>query len=149
MSNNHRGILVLLPLAVSLGIALSANAKDFDFAKRVKTEKSTILLKHSSFRGQCETKPAVIKILDTPTNGTATVKNGPRKFPKGGKGRMARCDGKTGVASAVIYKPNASFQGRDRVRYQVTFASGRVNNYMFRITVGKAKRSNDGWQKAR
>ena len=62
---------------------------------------------------------------------------------------MASCDGKTGIANGVVYKPNASFQGRDRVRYEVKFASGKTNLYTFRITVGTIKRSNDGWQKAK
>ena len=66
MSRFHRSILVVLPLAVSLGFAFSSQAKDFDFSKRVKVGKSTILIKHSSFRGKCETKPAEIKILDMP-----------------------------------------------------------------------------------
>ena len=149
MNRVHQCILGVLPLAAGLGLVVSAQAKDFDFPKRVKAGKSTILIKHSSFRGKCETKPAEITILEAPKNGTTEIKKGPRKFSNNGKGRMASCNGKTGVASAVVYKPNASFNGRDKLRYEVKFASGKVNKYSFRITVGKVTRSNDGWQKAK
>ena len=131
--------------------ASSVSAKDYSYRKSVKKDSEVRLIPHSSFRGNCETKKAVITILNQPKYGTAKIKSGPRKFRKGGKGRMARCDGKTGIAAAVFYKPNAGYTGSDRLRYEVTFASGKKNVIAFRFTVGKPKSKDDGkgWVQAK
>ncbi|MDP4593611.1 MAG: hypothetical protein NWT00_03470 [Beijerinckiaceae bacterium] len=137
--------------AILLGTSLAgviaagtAGAKDFSYRKSLKKDTEVRLIPHSSFRGECETKKAEIKILNEPENGTAKVKSGPRKFPKGGKGRMAKCDGKTGVASAIFYKPKSGFEGFDKLRYEVTFASGNKNVYEFRLRIGAPKGKDDG-----
>ncbi|MCC2097328.1 MAG: hypothetical protein KDJ29_10575 [Hyphomicrobiales bacterium] len=136
-------------MAAGLVLAMPASAKNFEYRKSVKKDTETRLLPHSSFRGDCETKKPVIKILNKPEHGEAKVKSGTRKFPKGGKGRMAKCDGKTGVASAVFYKPKSGYEGFDKLRYEVTFASGRTNIYAYRLRVGSPKDTSTGWTKAK
>ena len=151
-TNTFRGLAVAAwsgVLAAGLALAAPASAKDYEYRKSVKKETETRLLPHSSFRGDCETKKPVIKILNMPEHGEAKVKSGTRKFPKGGKGRMAKCDGKTGVASAVFYKPKSGYEGYDKLRYEVTFASGRKNIYAYRLRIGNPKDTSTGWTKAK
>lgn len=135
--------------AGSLATFNVASAKDFNYRKSVKKDTEVRLIPHSSFRGECETKKPVIKMLNEPKNGIAKIKSGTRKFRKGGKGRMAKCDGKTGVAAAVFYTPKTGFEGVDRLRYEVTFASGTKNIYGFQLRVGKRKVDPTGWTKAK
>ncbi len=133
-------------LIAGVGVAV---AKDIQMRKNVRATGETAILPHSSFRGECETRAPEIKILDNPANGTVAIKSGPRKFPAGGKGNMAKCDGKTGVAAAVFYTPKSGFQGFDKVRYEVTFASGNKNVYIVQLRVGTPKQEGGGgWTKA-
>lgn len=137
--------------AVALSGASSVLAKDFKYFRSTKAETETRLMPHTSFRGDCETKAAVIKILDQPKNGEAKIKTGKRRFPEGGKGNMAKCDGKTGAAAAVFYTPKKGFEGFDQLRYEVTFNSGRKNVVTYRFKVGNPKKPDDdkGWVKAK
>lgn len=131
-------------------ISSVALAKDFQFNKSAKPATEVRLMSHTSFRGQCETKAAEIVLLDQPKNGTAQVKKGSRKFPTGGKGKMALCDGKRGAAAAVFYKSKDGYQGFDQLRYKVTFSTGKTNVITYRIRVGTPKKdTSTGWTKAK
>ena len=146
------GLRAAAVFAVFLVAGVStALAKDFKYFRSAKAATEIRLIPHTSFRGDCETKAAVIKILDMPKNGEAKVKTGTRRFPKGGKGRMARCDGKRGAAAAVFYKSKSGFEGFDQLRYEVTFNSGRKNTITFRLRIGSPKKAGDdkGWVKAK
>lgn len=141
---------VLTGAAVAaMGVASIAVAKDVDIRKSIKKDTETIVMPHSSFRGDCETKVPVIKIVAAPKSGSTTIKSGKRKFGNSGKGNMAKCNGKTGVASGVFYKPNSGFEGFDTLKYEVTFASGNKNVYVINLRVGSPKQGGDGWVKAK
>ncbi|MGE3247430.1 MAG: hypothetical protein AB7F96_21490 [Beijerinckiaceae bacterium] len=146
------GVLAAAAFAVMVpGFSGPAFAKDLKYFRSMKKDAETPLMRHTSFRGDCETKAAEIKILEQPKNGQAAVKTGTRKFPKGGKGNLAKCDGKTGAAAAVVYKPKSGFEGFDQLKYEVTFASGNKNTVSYRLKIGDPKKSDDGkgWVKAK
>lgn len=126
------------------GFSGTAAAKDIEIRRSVKAGEAAELLPHSSMRGDCESKVPKIKILDEPKNGSASIKEGERKFEKG-TGNFAKCDGKTGVGARVVYTPKSGYQGADTFRYEVTFESGNVNTYSVSLRVGR--QDNTGWAK--
>ena len=140
------GKLVFAGLLAAVSVQ-GALARDVELRRSVKVGEETPIIAHSLFRGECETKSPDIKILRQPQNGTAVVKTGKRTFPKGGKGNMAKCDGKSGVGSAVHYTPKKDFQGFDTVQYEVDTNSGK-NKVTVRIRVGTPPQlKNEGWVK--
>ncbi|MBM3608135.1 MAG: hypothetical protein FJX29_06745 [Alphaproteobacteria bacterium] len=140
------GKLIVVGLLAAAGVQ-SAFARDVELRRSVKVGAETPIIAHSLFRGECETKSPDIKILQQPQNGTAVVKTGKRTFPKGGKGNMAKCDGKTGTGSAVHYTPKKDFQGFDTFQYEVDTNSGK-NKVTVRIRVGTPPQlKNEGWVK--
>jgi len=122
----------------------TASAKDVELRRTIKAGEATDLLPHSSMRGECESKIPKIRILDQPRNGTATIREGERKFEKG-TGNFAKCDGKVGVGANVVYTPKGGFEGADRFRYEVTYDSGRTATYAVSLRVGRQDSS--GWTK--
>lgn len=128
--------------------AQSAWAKDIQIRRSVKPGAVTPVWAHSLFRGECETKSPEIKILQQPKNGSVEVKTGKRTFPKGGKGNMAKCDGKTGVGTAVLYTPKKDFTGTDEIKYEVQTNAGK-NVISVQIRVGTPPSTGGaGWTKA-
>ncbi len=143
------GIRFVAALTGAAGVILAgqaALAKDVEIRRSLKSGETAELLQHSSMRGNCESKVPQIKILSQPSNGAASVKEGERKF-QNGKGNFAKCDGKTGVAARVVYKPREGFTGTDKLRYEVTFASGNVSTYVVTLRVGST--DTGGWTKAK
>lgn len=131
---------------VLCGVAAPVSAKEVEIRRTVKVGEATELLQHSSMRGECESKAAKIRILDEPKNGTTAVKEGERKFERG-TGNFAKCDGKVGVGSRVVYTPKSGYEGADKFRYEVTFDSGNVTIYNVQLRVGKQDPA--GWTKAK
>lgn len=127
-----------------LFFSMPAASKDLELRRAVKAGETVELLPHSSMRGDCESKVPKIRIIDEPKNGSAAVKEGERRFEKG-VGELAKCDGKVGVGAKVIYTPKSGFEGADKLRYEVTFASGTVTIYNVQIRVGRQDPA--GWTK--
>ena len=135
--------VAVLALAAGMTQAASvAHAKDTEYRRSVKVGEAAELIPHSSMRGECLTKVPAIKILEEPKNGTASIKEGERKF-ENGKGNFAKCDGKVGIGARVVYTPKSGFVGTDKLRYEVTFESGSVSTYAFMFRIGR--QDSGGW----
>src|SRR5215218_15151 len=140
---DKRAVLLAGVLAVSFVGEATAIPKRI-FAER---DKSTVSGSYYTVRRDCFTKPARVEVVEAPTHGSLTFKEGDWTLGPG-IGVVDRCLGRIVRATVGTYAPAKGFTGSDRYRVRATYTSESLD-YEIEVTMREPQAKKDpaagGW----
>jgi len=106
---------------LTLAACGSIPVKEYNYSSWGGAESRTV-----SYHGidrDCATKRPNIKVLESPANGTISIRDEKMKIPGGPAdiGSKGTCIGRNVIGRVVYYTPNDGFKGKDEMLIDVVF----------------------------
>jgi hypothetical protein len=129
-------LALMLPLAATAARAQAPESKTVEAATAQASRVATLGTIHKD----CRPGPThEVKVVTPPKNGTVAMLTGKAKSKASG-----RCPGVETDVIRVMYKSKDGFTGQDGFEFERRLANGQTKRTAVKVTVGAAKKDQDG-----